>query len=396
MDDFGIPARLDHLWDMLYSMVVVKREGLRARLAAEGKKSTVHEKIGKNFITRFLNRHPELATKFASRIDRQWCFADNPIIIRLHFRKLRKLIFEHGIKPYAITNVDEKGMFLGISSKMKVITQRGKKRTKVKQHGKREMVTVVEAITAVGYLFPSLVITQGKVHTYGRFGNVTTGEKDIRFAVSPKSWTDDELGFHWLVHIYDPCSKAQLQDPSETRLLILDGHASYVHYRFCAYCKANNIELYCLPSHSTHILQPLDVGLFSPLQREYSKAIEDYHNRTGLGINHSTFLIHYKHARSQAYTQANIESAFRATGIFPFNPRVALKSDPPPPPSPASTSFILDRTPYTTCQLRAQPNRALEFARIGTRGQICDAILKISHSAEYHISETQIITHQMD
>ena len=122
MDDFGIPARLDHLWNMLHSMVAFEREALRARLAAEGKKSVVHEKIGKKFITRFLNRHPELATKFASRMDHQRCFADNPIIIRLHFRKLRKLIFQYGIKPYAINNVDEKRIFLGLSSKMKVLT----------------------------------------------------------------------------------------------------------------------------------------------------------------------------------------------------------------------------------------------------------------------------------
>ena len=178
-----------------------------------------------------------------------------------------------------------------------------------------------------------------------------------------------------------------------------NGHASHVNYRFCAYCKVNNIELYCLPPHSTHLLQPLDVGLFSPLQHEYSKAIEDYHNTTGLGINHSTFLTHYKQARTQAYTQAYTESAFRATGIFPLNPHAVPKYDRAPPPSPtpsASTSLILDKTPYTKYQLRAQTNRALEFARTGTPGQICDVFLQISHSAEYHITETQIITHQMD
>ena len=85
------------------------------------------------------------------------------------------------------------------------------------------MVTVVEAITTAGYLFPALLIPQGKVHTYGRFGKITAADKDIRFAVSPKGWTDDELGFYWLVHIYDPYSKALLRHPSETRLLILDG-----------------------------------------------------------------------------------------------------------------------------------------------------------------------------
>ena len=397
MDDFGIPPRLDHLWDMLQAMAETERKALRQRLAAEGKRSIVHEKIGKNFITRFLNRHPELVTKFVSRIDRQRSFANNPLIIRQHFRKLRKLLAEHHIKPYAITNVDEKGIILGLSSKMKVITQRAKKRSTVKQHGKREMVTLVEAVTAAGYIFPSLLITKGKIHTYGKFGNVTTEDYHVRFAVSPKGWTDDELGYYWLTEIYDPYSKQQLQHPAETRLLILDGHASHVNYKFCLYCKANNIQLYCLPPHSTHILQPLDVGLFSPLQREYSKAIEDYHNTTGLGINHSTFLPHYKQARKLAYTQENIESAFRATGIVPLNPRSVLKDEHNyPEPPPLSSTFPLDKTPYTKCQLRVQTNRALAFARTGTRGQICEMVIKISHSAEYHLTQTNIVKHQMD
>ena len=48
------------------------------------------------------------------------------------------------------------------------------------------------------------------------------------------------------------------------RILILDGHYSHV-IEFMDYCETNQIALYCLPPHSTHILQPLDVGLFLPL-----------------------------------------------------------------------------------------------------------------------------------
>ena len=30
----------------------------------------------------------------------------------------------------------------------------------------------------------------------------------------------------------------------------------------------------CLPPHSTHLLQPLDVGLFGPLQHAYPEEID--------------------------------------------------------------------------------------------------------------------------
>jgi hypothetical protein len=44
---------------------------------------------------------------------------------------------------------------------------------------------------------------------------------------------------------------------------------------FIDYADANRILLAVLPPHSTHRLQPLDVGLFSPLATYYSQEIDD-------------------------------------------------------------------------------------------------------------------------
>jgi hypothetical protein len=97
--------------------------------------------IGKNWILRFLNRHPILETKFASRIDRQRTYAGNSRILQDHFRKLGKVITERKIKPKAITNVDEKGFVMGISPPTKVITRWGKKNPRVTQSSKRKFIT---------------------------------------------------------------------------------------------------------------------------------------------------------------------------------------------------------------------------------------------------------------
>ena len=58
------------------------------------------------------------------------------------------------------------------------------------------------------------------------------------------------------------------------RLLILDGHESHHSLGFQELCKENNIYTLCMPPHSSHLLQPLDVGCFSPLKRAYSREIE--------------------------------------------------------------------------------------------------------------------------
>jgi hypothetical protein len=105
--------------------------------------------------------------------------------------------------------------------------------------------------------------------------------------------------------------------------LVLDGHSSHINITFIKFCTANDIILYCLPPHSIR-LQPLDFGLFAPLQKYYGKAVEDYFPVTGVGISYGNSLQLYKKVRPQAYTLHNIEAVFRTTGICPFNSRAIM------------------------------------------------------------------------
>ncbi|RPA99017.1 DDE-domain-containing protein, partial [Choiromyces venosus 120613-1] len=183
------------------------------------------------------------------------------------------------------------------------------------------------------------------------------------------------------------------------QLLILDGHSSHVNLRFGEFCDLHNIICFCLPAHSTHILQPLDVGLFGVLQKYYGKAIENYHITTNIGIKHRNFLPFYKQAQLRTYTVANIQIAFRKTGIVPFLPRMVLSQQARSAHSLSSTSsqhsFPLDKTLYTKCQLCQQTNRALNFVKTATAGEICNLILHFSHTVEYGLTTTDIATTEM-
>ena len=59
---------------------------------------------------------------------------------------------------------------------------------------------------------------------------------------------------------------------------------------FLKYCSRNHIELFCLLPHTMHILQPLDVALFGPLQSYYGQRIEDHLCLTGEAITKRNFL----------------------------------------------------------------------------------------------------------
>ena len=45
--------------------------------------------------------------------------------------------------------------------------------------------------------------------------------------------------------------------PTRPVLLIEDGHASHISIEVIKLAQSNDIHLLCLPSHTTHLLQPL-------------------------------------------------------------------------------------------------------------------------------------------
>jgi hypothetical protein len=99
-----------------------------------------------------------------------------------------------------------------------------------------------------------------------------------------------------------------------------------------------------MPPHSSHLLQPLDVGYFSPLKRAYRGLVEQ---RMHLGYNHINkfnFLKAYPAAHLEVFTPLNIQNSFAAAGIHPLKLERVLEklnihiSTPTPPLSQASQS----------------------------------------------------------
>jgi hypothetical protein len=174
-------------------------------------------------------------------------------------------------------------------------------------------------------------------------------------AVSDSGWTNNELGVEWLKH-FNAHTKTRVV--GARRLLVLHGHESHHFLEFQELCKENNIYTLCMPPHSSHLLQPLDVGCFSPLKRAYSREVESlirYH------INHITkleFLPAFKAAFNQSFTSANICSAFRGAGLVPLQPDVVLSKVDVQlrTPSPAALPEALweARTPSNVREFEAQ------------------------------------------
>ena len=321
--------------------------------------------VGINWATNFIKRRDELKTRFSRRYNHQRAKCEDPKIIQEWFNCVQITIMQHGIAYEDIYNFDETGYAMGLVATAKVVT-RAEMAGKpfLVQPGNREWVTSIECINSNGWALPPCIIFKGKVHIEGWYQDEALPH-DWRIEVSPNGWTTDEIGLRWLQKVFIPATNGCTS--GRYRLLILDGHGSHLTPQFDEICSQNDIVPICMPPHSSHLLQPLDVGCFSPLKRAYGRLVE---NKARLGFNHIDkfdFLEAYPQARTGAFKADTIKNSFTAAGLIPFNPErvlgqlnIQLKT--PTPPGSQSTNSA-PKTPYNPKQLEKQASTIKKLLR---------------------------------
>ncbi|KAF7578752.1 hypothetical protein PtrM4_029920 [Pyrenophora tritici-repentis] len=128
--------------------------------------------------------------------------------------------------------------------------------------------------------------------------------------------TANKLSLEWLKHFNAHTKKRTI---GNYRLLIIDGHESHDSLDFQQYCKDHNIITLCMPPHSSHLLQPLNIGYFSPLKTAYSRQAKDLMRNKITHITKLEFLPCFKGAFDAAIIKANIQGSFRGASLVPFN-----------------------------------------------------------------------------
>jgi hypothetical protein len=290
------------------------REMADLLLAARG--STPSPLVGKDWVTKFVKRHPILSSRFSKGYNYERAKCEDPKIIEEWFNLVQKTIIQYGIDPDDIYNFDETGFAMGLIATAKIVTRAEYYGRRVLlQPGNRAWVTTIECINASGWALPPCVIFKGKVYIESWFDGLP---KDWRFEVSPNGWTSDEIGLRWLERLFIPSTSSRTK--GKYRLLILDGHGSHLTAEFDQICEKNDIIAICMPPHSSHLLQPLDIGCFAALKRAYSRLIE---SKARARINHIDkldFLEAYPSARIKAFKSETIKNSFATAGLIPYNP----------------------------------------------------------------------------
>jgi len=216
---------------------------------------------GKRWIDKLRSRYPELKGAYTRQLESARIVGSSYTIIAAYFDALSTLFLENSYLPDDIHNFDESGFAIGTSISTRVLTNTKQKRPRKVVPGRQEWITAIECISATGKALPPLVIYKGGYNNTGWIPASTP--LNWRFSTSINGWTSDLHGYVWLTTIFNPETKPSTD---RHRLLLTDGHSSHLTAKFIAYCLKNTIDLVVLPPHSTHILQPLDVTIFSPLK----------------------------------------------------------------------------------------------------------------------------------
>jgi DDE superfamily endonuclease len=220
---------------------------------------------------------------------------------------------------------------------------------------------ITECICADGTSIPPLIIFRRKSmqHQYIPSNRPT----DWSLSYNTKGWTSNEHGVQWLRQCFEQTREKADGAP---RLLICDGHDSHITGQFIGHCMDNNIHLMILPPHSSHLTQPLDVGVFGPLKKVMAAKIDPLLQTGVANVQKWEWLEAFIKAHQQVFNPQNILGGFRGAGIVPFAPRKVLKRVSSAATPPPQKRFITPPpiTPFPDSVLTSSPidMNAVRFA----------------------------------
>jgi hypothetical protein len=309
--------------------------------------------VGPRWASNFVKREPGLQSRMTRQRDRQRVLCSDQGVIGPWFDLVQNVKAKYGIQDEDTYNFDETGFTMGIGNRVKVVTASERRTEPIgDQQGDREWVTLIAAINAMGWAIAPYLIFKAKNHDASWYPDL---KPQWRIGVSDNGWTTNDIGVAWLRHFVE---QIQGRRVGSHVLLIIDGHESHKSLAFQDLCKENKIITLCMPPHSSHILQPLDVGCFAPLKRAYSKEIRvlalDHIGR----IDKKAFIATFAKVFDKAFSKANILSSFRATGLVPSDPLVVLsklnvKLRTPTPPLSGEPQWN-PKTPTNANEIEAQ------------------------------------------
>jgi hypothetical protein len=193
-------------------------------------------------------------------------------------------------------------------------------------------------------------------------------QEDDHIAITETSYINDQLAYQWVQLFHKWTIGRTIR---AKRLVLCDRFGAHMTRQFVQFCEKNNIILFFLLPHTSHVLQPLDVGVFSVYKHWHSEAVEAATMTGCRKFTKDEFLYSIGEIRAKTFRPRTIKLGFKLTGLWPIN-------------SELITEDLTSYNPYDDIAPRSDtPSTTSQFTEFSTP-KTADKVRRISdHIKQY-------------
>ncbi|XP_060608620.1 uncharacterized protein LOC132760626 [Ruditapes philippinarum] len=294
-----------------------------------GKKVVAKDGLSTVWYYSFMKRNPDLKAVKPQKLDLARAKGASEEKINNYFKKLKNILDDNDLinSPERIYNIDETGVSTQ-HSPPKIVCGKNDKPQAITSP-RSSNVTIIGGANALGNHVPPFYIFPGK-----RFNSqfMEGAQPGADGTMSDSGWVNGEIFEDYVTrHLAKHCNLDSVSSDRPATLILYDGHKSHLSLTLNEWARQRNVVLFVLPPHTSHLTQPLDVGVYGPFKAFYYTECQQY-----LQHNPGVYITKYEIASLtskpylKAFSPSNITSAFKKSGIYPFDGSQISKSDTAP------------------------------------------------------------------